>query len=233
MRVPVMGRDVVISAWKGDNYYPFCAAEEVMLTMISEIIDSTTGNSGAWNYFDYSGKNNWNASLKGTTILQDAVDTLWFSWELFLLSVRSQKLDLKITFTDVNGNVKYCSGQGLIPESSIRGMADEFSDYDFKITGSGPLDMNGFLLLPNGDTVMRIQWMTNDTLGVNKVQDNRLIGKSAADILLVSLEGDDKFFVITTGDPTDRQVRLDNTEGSLRFMNDFDAGMHIICLLKD
>lgn len=232
MRDFVYGKDVVIMAWKVNDYYPFACAEEVFLEMNSELISSTTGDSGAWDYYEYSGRNNWNASLKGTTVLQDAIDDLWFSWEMFLLSVRSQTMDLKFLFTDNQGNQKYATGKGLIPNSTISGVAEDFSDYTVKFQGSGPLDMNGFLLLPNGKKVMRIEWITTGG-EPNKVQDNRLIGKTKADILLVTNEDRVKFFVIEAGNPNDDQVRLDNTEGSLRFSIDFGVGNHIICLLND
>lgn len=232
MRDFVYGRDVVILAWKGDDYYPFACAEQVAIEMRSELIESTTGDSGAWEYWEYTGRNSWSARLKGTTVLQDSIDTLWFSWELFLLSVRSQKLDLKIMFTDKEGNEKYATGEGLIPVSSISGDADELSDYDLEIKGSGALDMNGLLITPTGTTVKRILWITTGS-EPNKVQNNALIGIDKSQIMLVTNEDQVKFEVIDSGTPTDRQCLLDNTLGELEFAIDFPAGAHIICLYND
>lgn len=233
MRKFVYGRDVVMLAQKNGSpdYYPFACAENVRLSMSSELLPSSTADTGNWETFVKSGKNGWTAELSGVLVLEDEVDTLWFGWEMFLLQVRDSGLNLKFVFTDKDDNVKFATGFAWIPNAEISGTMEDFANYITQLQGSGPLDLSG--LLPNIEPDMgdiRIEWITSGA-EPNVVQDSKLVGLAKADIKEVSWEGDDKWFIITTGTPTDRQVLLDNVAGTLKFKNNFENGDYVWALV--
>lgn len=230
MRDFVYGKDVIIEAWKDNNYYPFACAEEVSIKVTSELLPTNTPDTGVWDYYKPSGKNGWSMTMTGVTVLTDPASTLWYAWETLKYQLRTTGLDIKIRFIDRNGFEMTAIGHVKIPESEIGGRADDFSRFAVQFQGSGPLDINGLSIPTINPNVKRIDWITTGA-EPNKVQDNFLIGRSASEIMQVSLEGDDKFQVIASGEPTHKQVRLDSGEGSLRFAIDFDPEWFIYAIV--
>lgn len=231
MRDFVYGDDVIVKAYKVDNYYPFACVEEMALTMKSALLPSSVPDSGAWEDFKYSGKNGWDVTLSGVLVLQDEVDTLWFGWEMLLLALRTTGLDLYFEWKDRNGVLKYAAGHALIPESGTIARSNDFGRWNLRLQGTGPLDVNGVITPPIQSDVERINWIVSGA-EPNKVQNNNLIGRTKEQILHVSREGDDKYIVIDAGNPTAKQVRLDNVEGSLRFAIDFEVNEQVWALIK-
>jgi predicted secreted protein len=240
MRKFVYGKDVVILAKKNGSpdYYPFACAESVKLKMETELVNTSTVDTGAWETSAPSGRNSWSAILSGVLVLKDEIDNLWFGWEMFLLQVRSEGLDLKFVMTDVEGNEKFATGAVWVPSSEISGDAEEFANYMVNLQGNGQLDMSGILdVIPEDMGDIRIEWIATE--GQTVYQDNRLIGlinetgqNGRKDVSEVSWEGDDKFFVITEGEPSDRQVKLDNVNGTLRFKNAAAEGDYVWAKVK-
>lgn len=91
------------------------------------------------------------------------------------------------------------------------------------------LDTGGIIIPPVNPHFFRIDFDTS--IAGNTVTDSRLIGKTVAHILSVSWEGDDKFVPIVTGNPTEKQVKLDYIAGTLTFLNDYTAGDAIWALV--
>lgn len=228
MRDFVYGDDVVLEAYKENAYIPFACVEEVAIAMQSEIMPTSVPDSGAWADFTYAGKNSWTAQLNGVLVLKDAVNALWFGWEMFLLQVRSTPLNIRMRWKDRQGIEKYCTGKVLIPDSGISGKSGDISRYSIRFQGTGPLDLNGALVPPviTNMNKVRIDWIATGA-EPNILQHNDLIGITAAQLMEVSWEGDDKFQIITSGEPNDKQVRLDNAAGTIRFKNNFFSGDYI------
>lgn len=98
----------------------------------------------------------------------------------------------------------------------------------YKATHEDRTLQEGSIIIPPVNPVaIRLEW--ESTGGQNYVYSQRLVGITKDHIQEVSYEGDDKFFVITEGDPTDKEVRLDNVAGRLIFKDDLEAGDHIWC----
>lgn len=228
MRKFVYGDDVILEAYKGGEYRAFACVEKVQVSVSSELLNATTEGDGAWEHFVPSGRNRWDASLSGVTVLRDLVDTLWYSWETFLLQVRTQGLNVRFRMSDPGGFEKYFTGFVYIPESAIEGTSGDFSRFSVKMQGSGAIEPDGILEPPIEPDVERIEWITTGA-EPNLVQSNKLIGITKEQVQHVSYEGDDKFFVITAGEPNGKQVLLDNGAGTLRFQNDFEAGDQVWC----
>jgi hypothetical protein len=234
MRDFVYGKDVVISAFKGDDYYPFACAEEVRINVKTELLPASAPGSGLWEEVRPSGRNSWAASLTGVTVLKDDNDTLWFPWELFKAQIRSSGLQVKFDFIDKNGFTKYATGFVYIPNSEINGVVGdgEFSRFTVEFVGSGPLDVEGLIIDPTNDKEVKHKFFIA-TEGQNVFADNALIGLSGTDVLQVSREGDDKYSIITTGLPNDRQVLFNSGGGNITFEIPCIAGEYIHVLFKD
>lgn len=228
MRKFVYGDDVILEAYKGGDYRAFACVEKIQVSVYSELVNVTTSGDGAWEHFKPTGRNRWDAALSGVTVLRDLVDTLWYSWETFLYQVRTQGLDVRFRLTDPDGFEKFFTGFVYIPESEINGTSGDFSRFSVKMQGSGPIDPDGIIEPPIEPDVERLEWIATGA-EPNLVQHNKLIGITASQIQHVSLEGDDKFFVIIAGEPNGKQVLLDNGAGTLRFQNDFEANDQIWC----
>lgn len=233
MRPFVFGDGVIIEAWKVDGYYPFACAEEVTFRMKTEMAETTTADSGAWEYYTPTGRNGWTASLKGVLVLNDPDDDLWYALETFLLSVRGQGLQIRILFRDKNGVERYALGEVFIPEGEITATMDDFARYVEQFQGSGPFDLSETITPPDGNKMKtkRLFWITTGA-EPNVVQHNDLIGIALEDVTLVSRESDDKLQIIDSGSPSARQVRLDNNAGTLRWANDFDPNEQIVALIN-
>lgn len=226
MRDHVWGMNMIFKAWKDDDFYPFACAEEGEIVMDSELLPATTATSGAWEEVRPSGRNSWNMSLSGVLVLEDQVDVMWYSWELFVEAIRKNGLDMEIEYEDIKGNTKTQRGKVYIPQTSNSFRADDFARWMAKLQGSGPLDPTGLLPTPSNTKVVRIDW-TVSTPDTYSVQDNRLIGILVNQLTEVSWEGDDKFQIITSGTPTAKQVLLNNITGTLTFLNVLNAGDYI------
>lgn len=232
MRDFVYADDVIVEAYKVDGYYPFACVEHVAISMRSLLYPSSVPDSGAWEDYKYSGKNGWDVQLDGVFVLEDMVETLWFAWETLLLQLRTTGMDLRFRWTDKKGVEKHATGKALIPESGINGTSGDFGRWSLKLQGTGPLDVNGIVTPPVNPRRMRLEWIATGA-EPNKVQNNALIGKTKAQVTHVSWEGNDVFQVIDEGNPTAKQVRLDNAEGSLRFANDFEADDYIWAIVEE
>lgn len=233
MRPFVYGKDVRIEAWKVDGYYPFACAEEVTIRMRTELVETSSADSGAWQTFVSTGRHGWTASLKGVLVLHDPDDDLWYALETFLLSIRGEALQIRIRFIDKDGEERYALGEVFIPESEISGTVEDFARFVEQFQGSGPLDLSETITPPDGNNMKtkRLFWITTGA-EPNEVQHNDLIGIALENVTLVSRESDDKLQIIDSGTPTAVQVRLDNTTGKLRWLNDFDAGEQIVALIN-
>ncbi|MEQ1678524.1 MAG: hypothetical protein ABL876_17645, partial [Chitinophagaceae bacterium] len=229
----VYGKDVIIEAWKVDGYYPFACAEEVTIRMRTELAETSSADSGAWEYYIPTGRNGWTASLRGVLVLNDPDDDLWYALETFLLSVRGESLQIRMRFIDKNGEERYALGEVYIPEGEISGSMEDFARYVEQFQGSGPLDLSQTITPPDGENMKtkRLFWITNGA-EPNEVQHNDLIGIALEDVTLVSRESDDKLEIIDSGSPTARQVRLDNNAGLLRWLNHFEANEQIVALIN-
>lgn len=228
MRDFVYGDDVIVKAYKDTDYYPFACVEEMTITKRAAILPSSVPDSGAWEDYKYSGKGGWEVSLNGVLVLKDDINTLWFSLDTFLLQAQTTGLDLKFEWTDKNGFLQYATGRALIPESGNNIKSADFARWNLRLQGTGPLDMNGILIAPVNPKYMRPEWIATGA-EPNIVQDNRLIGVTKDQIGIVSWEGNDVFKVIDAGNPTEKQVRLDNAAGTLRFKNNLEPGDFIWC----
>lgn len=227
-RVIVDGKKVILKVWKVDAYYPVACAVSVAFWATEEHDITSTPASGRYRTRKPINDGDWGVDFSGVTVLQDSVDTLWFSWEFLLELVRSQGVQIQVLFIDRAGNTKSIEGHVFIPRVQIEGSAGEVAKDTITFIGDGPIDFDE-LITPNVPRVQRLEWIA--TAGQTTFQDNRLIGKSVTDIKHVSREGDDKYKPVAVV-PTARQVQLDSVGGNLVFLIEADAGEYVYALIE-
>lgn len=227
-RVIVDGKKVILEVWKVDAYYPVACAVSVSFWATEEYDITSTPDSGRYRTRRPINDGDWGVDFTGVTVLQDAVDTLWFSWEFLLELVRSQGVNIRVKFIDRNGNEKSITGHVYIQRVQIDGMAGQPAGDTLSFIGDGPINLNS-LITPNVPRVTRLEWIA--ATAQFSFQNNQLIGKSIADIKHVSREGDDKYKVVA-GAPTARQVQLDAVGGNLVFLIEADDGEYVYALIE-
>lgn len=233
MREFITGTGIVMEMWKEDAYRPFACAERINIAQESEVLESSTADSGAWVKYKSANRNKWRGNLSGVMVMDDEFDVLWFFQDMMLESVRGTLQDVRITFTDSKDHVKQVTGQIWIVNENIDGDStqDDFGRWSMEFIGNGPIDLSGIVTPPTIFERMRLEWITTGA-EPNAVQSNALIGLAKEQILEVSREGDDKFQVIDVGVPNVKQVRLDAVNGKLIFSIDFDPNEFVWCLLN-
>lgn len=219
MRDFVYGKDVKLEAYKIDGYYPFACATEVTLTMNTEIDFTTTPDSGYYRTKKSVGLNDWFIEFKSVTVLQDAVNTFWYSWETLLEQIRNNELNIRLTFKDRTNHTKYIIGKVIIPQTIMGGLTGDFSTDSIRFEGTGPLDIDG-LTIPTISMLGRFDWITTGAEPNVIVGPPAMIGKT---IKQISYEGDDKWRIITSGIPNDKEVLYNSAVPSMTWKNDFDA----------
>ena len=227
-RVIVDGKKVILKVWKVDAYYPVACAVSVAFWATEEHDITSTPDSGPYRTRKPVNDGDWGVDFSGVTVLQDAVDTLWFSWEFLLELVRRQGVQIQVLFIDRNGNSKSITGHVYIPRVQIEGSAGEVAKDTITFLGDGNIDFDS-LITPNMPVIKRVEWFA--TAGQTDFQDNDLIGRSITQIKQVSREGDDKYKPVAVA-PTARQVQLDGAGGSLIFSIAADAGEYIYVLFE-
>lgn len=227
-RVIVDGKKVKLEVWKVDAYYPVACTVSVSFWATEEYDITSTPDSGRYRTRKPINDGDWGVDFTGVTVLQDAVDTLWYSWEFLLELVRSQGVNIRVKFIDRNGNTKSITGHVYIPRVQIEGIAGQAAGDTITFLGDGLLNLDS-LITPNVPRVTRLEWFAAGAQV--SFQDNQLIGKSIADIKHVSREGDDKYKVVA-GAPTARQVQLDAVGGNLVFLLEADDGEYVYALIE-
>lgn len=223
----VLAKDAVLYMYKDGDYRRFACVFGLTLSMDTEAIETTAPGDGAWRDYESSNANGFTLHIDLITVLQDAIDDLWFTWETLLQQIRSAKQDLKLVWTDKAGNTKYAAFQGVIIHTGFDGTTGDFEFSDIAIQGAGKFDIQG-LLNTTQQKVRRKEWITTGS-EPNVVQDNDLIGRQ---MKYVNWEANDKYTFITVGTPNEMQVLFNSATGSLTFKNNFGIGDFIYCLYE-
>lgn len=179
-------------------------------------------------------KTQW-AQLSGIQ-LRLAFDPLSNTSSLTPLQVREKGLQYFEIEQKIYLTLQDWTADGLLmlPMKRISAATEERQDpfrvrrIGFKSTYEDRTLQEGSIIVPPINPVaIRLEWESPGNQ--NYVYSQRLVGITKEHIQQVSYEGDDKFFVVTEGGPTDKQVRLDNVAGRLIFKNDLETRDQVWC----
>jgi hypothetical protein len=230
-RVIVEGKNFTLSIFKVDNYYPIACIVDMELWEDEDYDDTSTPDSGVFVTLAAANRKQWGVNLNLVTVLRDLNDVMWFSWEFFLELVRNAGVDIKLTATDKSAYSKNWTGHVKIGRTTMAGKAGEVSNSTIQLLGSGPLSPPDPLII-TVSKVERLEWLIDVEAGTRKVTHPYLFGKAASQVKEVSHEGDDKYRVITAGDPAAGQVKLDNVNNTFEFPFELEALQFVWALVE-
>ena len=198
----IEGKNVLLRALKDDTYIPFACAFSVEFYFDSEIIEKTTPNSGRFKEWR-TGLGEWGLTLNTVTHALPST-TMFTVFDTLLEALRTNGLDIELSFSDDEGNVVTITGHVLIPHTGITSPEEGFSEDEIEMKGSGGFTMQTELANPVGGsgepTPVEPTYSTGDT----EIEVPELDGLTADDFV-IERDGIGKQ-VITSGTPTDKQV---------------------------
>lgn len=208
---PVQGKNAVIyaKAALGDEYRPFGCVQEVRLPIDTEMLETTTVDSGYWRTYQPR-INGWKISFGGVLLLRDLATSRYFALDLITEQVRLSGLFFKIIFTDDDGYSRNWTGFGFIPLAEIFKTSGSLSKWSGEVLGSGPFVLDD----PAADPVQidPTELYLTTTPGAFAVVNAALIGRN---ILHVEREGIG--YTEVAGTPVNREFKFTSASGTITF----------------
>jgi hypothetical protein len=214
----VLGKQYYLAAYIPalSGYYPFACLQEVSLSVSTELIPTTTVDSGIYRTFEPR-LSEWKISASGVLVLRDLIDSYNFPLESILYQIRRDGYDIRLLWTDTSGYVRQIEGHVFIPESTFTGTAGQIGKWSIEMQGSGALTIDGAVTINPGN-VQRIEQEAAG--GSNFIQNALWVGRS---IKWIDRE-DSSCKIITAGTPTGREVLYDSSTGKFTFSSTLNAG---------
>jgi hypothetical protein len=212
----VQGRNVVLTAYNIDSYYGVYCAQSVDFTTETEQLPATSINGAGWKG-NKPGKTSWEINLTGVLFVRDTSDKNWTFADLTTEQARKNGLDLKLVYTNENGNYEQFTGHANPQSITGSGTAGELAKFNVKFVGDGAYGRN--TIIPpstSADDVKRYEYLA--TGGETFFSYADLIGRT---ILEVQREATPTLAIITVGTPTPRQAKYTSASGRI----DFNSGV--------
>src|SRR5687768_17554766 len=140
VRIPVTGKKVPLLIYYLGQWVPVACLVSVKIWLEERLDDTSTPDSGRYKTRWPANDAEWGVEMEGVTVLTDATDQLWYTWQFFLELVRSNGVNIRVPVEDINGNLKIFEGFVFINYAEITGNAAEpWSKSSVKLLSSGGL----------------------------------------------------------------------------------------------
>lgn len=139
----IVGKNVLLEVYNqtAGDYIPYICCKDCAILFTPELVNVTTVTSGRWNNYK-SRRIDWEVSISG-------VSTILGEGHTFFVTVSPSNLfktwQIRMTFTDDEGNDAQFLGAVVLKNASADGNQDQFSQWEKGLQGSGP-----YQLLLNG-----------------------------------------------------------------------------------
>lgn len=219
----VIGRKMVLEIWRNTEYKTVACLQEASLRVSTEMVVTTTADSGAWDFFKPR-ISNWGIVCSGVYFIRNLADTnQYMAHEFINLQARQDGLDIRLKWTDEGGQIRYFIGFVYIPETVINKISTGLTKWNVEFIGSGGYTENP-LYTPDA-----IPGEAQDPLylavvaGESTVSDPLLINASVV-ILRVARSGITHTEVAST--PGNMEFSFNSGTGTISFdpTNPFNAG---------
>lgn len=145
MAYVVQGKNCILYADRGGDYFPFACGQEFSLSETTEMIPTTTVGSGKFRTY-MSRFSEWQMSVSGVMLLRKGSD--YVALELFTDAVRENGLNIKAIWEDDEGALQELTGSVLFPEKSITATVGQITKWVANMQGNGDytlgeLDLSG------------------------------------------------------------------------------------------
>lgn len=231
MAYTVQGKNCILYGLRDGDYFPFACGQELTLSEDTEMIPTTTVNSGKFRTF-LPRFSDWKLSLTGVFFLRK--DSDYVALELFTDTIRSNGLDIKAVYTDDEGAFQVITGSVLFPSKSITATVGQLTKWASSMQGNGPytideLDTSGATF--NSNTEVKTLEYTSPSGGETSKIFTDLVNKTLDKILYVGRDGVGQD-IIDTGTPNGKQVKFISATGTIEFPFALGEGEWVQILYK-
>lgn len=205
----VQGKNVIVSMFVGDAYYPVLCARSASLNINQDELETTSINSGHAREYEI-GLMNASLSVSGVTILNNLQGRISMLY-LIQQSIRRQKFLMKVTLTDNEGTPLVISFTTVMPSSVLGKEMNAYSSSSITFRITGDVSINTLLTAPGSSGSIfsiYIAAVQGDTFVISAT----LIGKT---ILQVARSGDTLEKV--SGTPGNNQWQFVSATGRINF----------------
>lgn len=212
----VRGKNIVLTAIKDSEYRPFACATDLVLTVNTELLETSTATTGPYRTFRPVGLSDWDIELGGVLFLRDLAVTKNYALESIIQQVREDGYDIKITFTDEGGFVETFSGFVFIPTTVISKNSASNGRWNIRFKGSGEFELNVSFtpILYDVNT-----YYYDATGGETDFVDATLIGR----IPILGFRSTDEYKIITVGSPGQQELKYVSASGTISWTPDIPA----------
>lgn len=222
----VKGRNIVLSMYVTDNYYPIFCAKTMSYDPVQDEVEKTSINSGSSREYE-AGMFSATVTCTGIQTLNNSGGKISVNY-LGQQSVRRQKQQFLITQTDDDGNSLIMSFDGIIISPSFSRDTNGFGQSSVSIRVTGDVLYDSIILPPVPEEVFSDYFSCTE--GQSSISDASL---EDVEILQVARSGDTH--EETTGTPGNHQFKYTSGTGTVLFdvNNPFNDGEWIYVEWKE
>ncbi len=201
----VQGADVYIRVkipGSGLDYLPYACSTTLNFSCDQEIIEKTTYESGAWKQYT-TGFSEWGITLGSVTSILP-LEGQFAVFDLLVETVRRNAVQVELSFSDTDGNLKVITGYAIIPHIGISAEATGFAQDDIEIKGTGEFTISTVLnsVTINANEVYKYEYIA--TGGETSVVNVDFFGRE-----MLGVFRGFPHEIITVGTPTEIQALHD------------------------
>lgn len=134
--IAIKGNDIIVEIQVDGTYLPVFCGIDCTFNHTTEMIEVSTVTSGVWKEFRPRSMQ-WSMDCAGLSKIDNTDGQIAYAY-LIDPSVMMTALNVRMTFTDFDGNIFQITGQAYIPNSSISGPVDRFNQSAVTFQGTGP-----------------------------------------------------------------------------------------------
>lgn len=214
----VQGKNIKVYLKVSGEYYQIFCGKTMSFNLEQEELETTSVNSGAYREF-VAGMASAMLEVGGVTINDNTTSRVAITY-LQQKSVQQAVQDWKITLTDDSAGLKVYLFQGIIRSTSFDKSIPGYSQSSLSVRVTGEITITETDPPPPGGLpeVVRSDWwtMAAGNTYIDGNSDVHAYGLTAVTVLEVDRSGV-QYDIITSGTPTGRQCKHNNTTGVITF----------------
>jgi hypothetical protein len=133
----VRGNFAILYAKLGAVYYPIACTKDVAIDTDAEALERAPYTNNEWREYEY-GRKTGTITGSGLTVINTAPDNLYTVFDLHGYQLASQKLMVKFSLEDPDGNLKVYECRTLITKVGLAKTAGKMVDHSYSLLMDGP-----------------------------------------------------------------------------------------------
>lgn len=223
----VQGKNAILTIYNVSGYHSVYCSQSVEIVFETEQLPATNVNNGGFQG-NKPGKTSWYVSLGGVLFVRDTSDLNWTAADFTTEQARKNGVDIKLVFTNENGNYEQFTGHANPESTSINGTVGQLGKFNLKLIGDGGFERNAIIPPSTSSDVLPPYYYTA-TGGETFFTYADLIGRTIIDF---ERETVGAIHVITVGTPGDKQVKYTSASGRIDLGTPANPGEQFVVVYK-